>query len=246
MIKSRTRIKKAMAAASALGFSTAVSSAAHIAINFQGDWYGNEFGRDVSSSAFGIDSSDWYSSPNHTASLLDGGTDTAVIGGVNFSWTFSNDWAQVGGSYSGSTGEDEVSFGYLDDGNTGADITITGLSAWLAANSSTTYTVTLIMSTGQTGAGTAFRDTPLLDQDGGTELHLYSIGTGSPGGSGGIQGSETTGALTSDTLFVNGQTRAGSVRGSIAGIIITSNVPEPSSTALLGIAGLAFTLRRRR
>ncbi|WP_346188098.1 PEP-CTERM sorting domain-containing protein [Rubritalea halochordaticola] len=234
-------MKKAMAAASALGATAAVSSAASLAINFKGDRYSGEFGRDVSVSAFGVDASDWYVSPNHTAGAIDGGNDSGVIDGVSFAWEFSNDWAQSA-AYSGATGIDEVSFGYLDDGATGANITITGLSAWLSANSVTAYTVTLVMGSGQ-GGGT-FVDTPLYDEEGGSELHLYSVNA-EAGASGGIQGYATSGELNSDTLYIDGQNRNGTARGSIAGVVITT-IPEPSSTALLGLAGLGFILRRRK
>ncbi|XAL99793.1 PEP-CTERM sorting domain-containing protein [Phycisphaeraceae bacterium D3-23] len=246
MANSLNRIHAAMAAAVVVSAGSAAADT--IAINFQGDAYGNEFGRAVSQTAFGVAAGDWVSDATHTAGVGDGGTSGLTHSAVTFSWTFNNDWAQ-GAAFNttGATGEDEVYFGYLDDGGNGADITISGLTTWLAATGDASYEVTLIMSTGQS-TGAALLDTPLLDSDGGSSLGTFVMGGLESGHShatgAGLQGFGTISGLTGDTLFVDGQARAGSARGSIAGIIVSS-VPEPGSLALLGLGGLAV-LRRRR
>lgn len=79
-------------AIAAVGITTA--NAASIAVNFQGDAYGNEFGRAVTQDAFGVAAADWVTDPAHTAGTLDGGTGNLIVSGVNISYTFSNDWAQ--------------------------------------------------------------------------------------------------------------------------------------------------------
>ncbi len=66
------------------------------------------------------------------------------------------------------------------------------------------------------------------------------------GGGIGLQGFSTISGLTSDTLFIDGQNRTGTARGSIAGVILqVTAVPEPSSLVVLGFGGLVL-LRRRR
>ncbi|MFI4861320.1 MAG: PEP-CTERM sorting domain-containing protein [Phycisphaerales bacterium JB063] len=245
MASSLNRIHTAMAAAVVASAGSAAADT--LAINFQGDAYSGEFGRAVSQTAFGVASDTWVTDATHTAGAGDGGTSGLTHSAVTFSWTFANDWAQSGAfNTTGATGEDEVYFGYLDDGGDGADITITGLATWLAGTGDASYEVTLIMSTGQ-GAGASLLDTPLLVSDGGSSLGTFVMGNLEPGHShatDGLQGYGTISGLTSDTLFVDGQVRAGAARGAIAGIIVTS-VPEPGSLALLGLGGLAV-LRRRR
>ena len=231
-----------MAAATVIGASASLATAAALAVNFKGDNYDNEFGKDVSGSAYGIDAADWATG-NNTAGSGDGGADNITVQGVGISWTFNNDWAQSG-TYAGSSGEDEVFFGYLDDGGSGADITITGLTNWLEGNSAATYEVTIFFSTGQVGA--SFQDATLKDTDGGSTLGFLFNDAPIAGASGGWQGvSNTISDLSSDTLFIDGGTRAGAARGSIAGFTIVP-VPEPSSAALLGLGSLALLLRRRR
>lgn len=237
-----SRLKTAAAAAATVGVSSTLASAAVLAINFTGDTYSNPVGRNVTQTAFGVASGDWFNTVSN-----DGGTENTTISGVQFSWTYSNDWAQSGAfNTTGATGEDEVYYGYLDDGNAGAEITVTGLSAWLAANAQTGYNVTIIMSTGQ-GGSPSFLAPTLFNTSGGTNLGTFTIGNieaAHSGGGVGIQGFGSINGLTNDTLFVDGSPRSGDARGSIAGIIITS-VPEPSTMLLGGIGALAL-LRRRR
>lgn len=238
----RATAKKATQAAVVAGAMAGAARADTIAVNFQGDAYG-ALGQAVTQTAFGVAAGDWTT----TDGAVDGGTIVTVVDGVTLSSTFANDWAQ-GSSFNatGATGDDEVYFGYLDDGASGADITITELGAWLAAQSAPSYSVTLLLSTGQ-GTGATLIDTPLLVADGGASLGTFAMVTepAHSGPSGALQGLDTITGLTNDTLFIDGQIRSGAARGSIAGVIITA-VPEPSSFLLVGLAALGLVAVRRR
>jgi hypothetical protein len=90
---------------------------------------------------------------------------------------------------------------------------------------------------------TGFTDSAVYDVDGGTSLGTFTNST--TGSKGPLAGPTNALTLTSDTLFIEPGDRNGSLRGTIAGVIITS-VPEPSIAALLGLGGLALIRRRRR
>lgn len=233
-----TRIKQAVATAVIAGASVELASAAAIAVNFKGDTYSDTFGVDVTTTAFGIAPGGWVSGAS-TASTLDGGADSVISQGVSITWTFANDWAQAA-TYTGTTGESQVYFGYIDDGGTGANITISGLSSWLVSNSATAYSIQVLFST---GGGDSFLSTPLLTSAGGTNLGSFTSSV--TGANAVLQGaSNVISGLTSNTLFIDGPARSGGARGSIAGFIVTP-IPEPSSLALIGVGALGF-LRRRR
>ncbi len=241
-MKNKSRIKSAVAAAA---LATASSQAATIAINFTGGGYG-PVGQDVTQEAFGFAAAEWENYRGADTA----GDDTTAFEGVAFTFTSNNDWTQnnAGGSgYTGTTGEDEVSYGYLDDGGAGVKIAASGLSAWLAANGASEYRVQLIASQGNGGSGT-YEDVTLLDSSGGSNLGTFSV-TMTPGGTNTANtwqgGSNYITGLTSDTFYVDGNVRDGANRSSIAGIIITT-VPEPSSSALIGLAGLGLLIRRNR
>ena len=229
-----SRVKAAMLAASATALSTGVSSAVTAAINFVGDGYG-ALGANVTQDAYGVALADWTNGPDsETGTVFTFGTGSAING----VWTANNDWAQPS---LGAGGEGEVNFGYLDDSGDNLTITLSGLSGWLAANSATGYTVQVVQATDN---GTGFTNVPMFDFDGGNLLDTLTNST--TGGGGAVGGaSSVSSVLTSDTLFLDPDIRAGTVRGTVAAIIVTS-VPEPSSTALLGLGGLALMLRRRR
>jgi len=175
-------------------------------------------------------------------------------------------WHDAEGVWRNNTqAESSVLHGYLDDhqGGTAGDnqnfIHLTGLSAWLAATGDTEYRVTVLRSS-----------------DGATGWNPIEVTTGNVAGETGWtnNGTPTGGTIVSQsdiagidlgaqqartyetpqiTLDANGIslhyiTTGGTgsrPRGSVAGIIIES-VPEPSSTALLGLGGLALILRRKK
>ncbi len=227
----KSRVKAAMLVASASVAALGMSEAAVTAVNFLGTGYG-ALGATVTADAYGVAVADW------TNQDVGNGAGTVTVNGMAFSWTCNNDWNQNG---TPSAGEGEVNYGYIDDTGNNSSLTITGISAWLAATpGATAYTIQMVQSSDN---ATGFPDSAVSVSDGGAALGTFTNGT--TGGGGKLGGATNALTLTSDTLFIEPGDRNGSLRGTIAGVIITS-VPEPSIAALLGLGGLALIRRRRR
>ncbi|MFK7911686.1 MAG: PEP-CTERM sorting domain-containing protein [Akkermansiaceae bacterium] len=140
---------------------------------------------------------------------------------------------------------------YLDDGDGGYSVTINGLASWMTTEGLTGYTVTLYTSSDRVS-----QNPDATHQDvtiGGTIVSIPVLGNGSwdgtsedPNGNDtdGSRGSGTSGTLTNDTLSIstNGSPPQ---PGSLAAIVITGVVPEPSTMTLLGMGALALLLRRK-
>lgn len=230
--KKISRVKAAMLAASASVAALGMSEAAVTAVNFLGDGYG-ALGASVTADAYGVATGDWANVD------VGDGAGSSTVNGIGFSWTANNDWAQAS-AIPGTGGASEVNYGYIDDTGDNATLTIAGLSAWLSSvPGATGYTIQLVQSS-DNAAG--FTDSPVFDSDGGALLGTLINSTT---GSGAIGGATDALTLSSDTLFVDPNIRAGSARGTISAVILTS-VPEPSSSVLLGLGGLALFLRRRK
>ncbi|RYD47051.1 MAG: PEP-CTERM sorting domain-containing protein [Verrucomicrobiaceae bacterium] len=152
-----------------------------------------------------------------------------------------------GGSWTGANGtnsEISVFRTYLNDN--GITINLNGLSAWLATEGKTGYTVTLFASSDN---GTSFRDATV----GGTTVSIPVGGNGSWNGTSedplgnstqGIRGIGVSGILTEDNLTISLPSHNYPERSSLAGFMVTA-VPEPGSAAL-AIVGLGSLLTRRR
>jgi hypothetical protein len=165
--------------------------------------------------------------------VLIGGS-SVTLDGITVSWDTAGAW---------NGGGNNIENGYLD--NAGS-ISLSGLGAWLTANSAVSYTVQTIGASDT--ANNWFGDTLLREVDeSGTLLDTLTNSNLQRGIS-----SESV-ALSADTLFIDPTTGGttpgggGGARTNIAGLIITAVViPEPSSTALFGLAGLSLIMRRRR
>jgi hypothetical protein len=237
-----------------LAASIAAAQAGVIAINFQGtqNKAGSEYGTDVTATAFGVAAGDWVSGQLTARGAADSVAAANLPTGVAASWTMKNDYALALTPAGYAPGEEQVAFGFLADGGDagpGATITLTGLSAWLAAEGATSYKVDLIFASNNDTYG--WKETPLLVSDGGASLGTFVAGsdTAVPGG---IYAVGTLSGLTSDTLFVDGQDRdrvaigdAADLRGTIGGVIITP-IPEPATLGLVvaSLGGLLFVRRR--
>lgn len=226
------RLKMASATAAVAIVSAEVSSAASIAVNFMGDGY-QALGLAVTDTAYGVPAAEWTNVDG-----ADGASSTSVSG-VSISWTSPNDWTW---NQPATPGDQEVNYGYLDDSTNAANtptLTLTGLSTWLAGLGATSYTIQIIQSTDN---GSGFVPTDVFTVSGGTVLGQLINSTTGSGKIGGA--SSTLTGLTSDTLFLDVQTRNGLNRGTIAGFIVTA-VPEPTVSLLSGLGALVL-LRRRR
>lgn len=155
---------------------------------------------------------------------------------------------------------------YFNGDSIGVSVHLTGLSAYLTANSATAYKVSLFYNTDSTSAsfGDATFYSGTADLPSATAITgLTSLGTASatvlgngtqpvPTGAqtntGGTRGYAVSSDMTADDLVIALADRDGtsSTRHTLAGFAITTVVPEPS-TGLLGLfGGMAALLRRRR
>ncbi len=239
---SLSRLKAAALCAGVAAVSPEVSRAAALAVNFGGDGYG-AFGQSVTATAYGVPVSGW-TAPLGSAAAEPSPTvaTTATVSGLSFSWTAANDWAQFS-ALSGTPGNPEVNFGYLDDGGAGVALTITGLSSWLTANSAVSYSLMIVNSTDN---GNSFASTQVFTASGGTLLGTLTNSTVWTSGPNAGASSTLTG-LTSNTLFLDGATGVGGqARAGLAAVILTPvSVPEPGVMAL-GSLGVALLGRRQR
>lgn len=160
---------------------------------------------------------------------------TLSTDGVTVSWDTTGGWN--GGS------PINVENGYLDNAGT---LTVDGLSAWLTSNGAVSYQVQLVQATDTSTQG--FGNTDIYDTDSsGAQLDTLTNmnlrrGTTS-----------TSISLTNDTILIDpttdgsgGAPGASAYRTNVAGLIITAQIPEPTSTALLGMSGFAVLFRRKR
>lgn len=231
-----------------MAISAGVSSAATtIGFNFTETWGAKQVEGDT---VYGSDQ--WTDSVSHSATngtVAANSTDpdavtTTTATGVTVAWTSSNMY-QAGDE--NNIVENKLFRRYLDDGDAGPTITVTGLAAWLASESATGYTITFFQNSDTTANNFAQMDLFDGTGTGGSLLESMApeVSDGSGAGSGSRLVRTTTNAFTNDTItFHTDRDLGGGNRASVSGFLITA-VPEPSSAALLGLAGLALILRRR-
>ncbi len=163
------------------------------------------------------------------------GTGLVILGSSDFvtcDWSSANTWAA--GSEDAS--EQQLYRVYLDDGGNGARVSFSGLSAWLASEGATGYTVRVYHSTDN---ASGFAPVNVWEGDALlTTVQSDNLWTTD----GGYRAYVDTGLLEADSIIV-GMNRIGDVRGTIAAIKITA-IPEPATLVLLGLGGLV--LRRKR
>lgn len=231
-----------MGLAIACALATGANAATVFGINFARDGGGTTTGN-----AGGVEQSNW-------TDVFDsdgfGGNQNKPLAGspTTASWVASNSW------WAGSNADSEqrIYACYLDDGGSGVQVTITGLSAWLAAEGQSSYQIRAFCSTDTSNAtfqtitihmGDASGTTlgtiaPAVLGDDDYPTNPYDS-TNGPRGYG-----DSNVPLTADTITLTIPVRDGSIRGTLAALTFTA-VPEPS-TALLGGIGLLGFLRRRR
>ena len=201
------------------------------------------------------------------------GSITLAGSSVTAQWYSANTWA----AGNENTSEQQLYRVYLDDGDGGSSlvsgdgigvsVTISGLQAWMAANSGWGFSIRCYASTDTDNAlfqPVLIRSGAPNAADGANQLlnlpilrtvAVPTLGPGdfppntTPDPTWGIWQArgygDSSSWLTADVITLTIASRNGNTRGTLAGFQIVS-IPEPSGLALLGIGLGAFILRRGR
>lgn len=246
---------------------SALPAAAIIGVNFNN----NDSAGSQNNGNFGATWTNVNSNPG--ASQAVSGTPSATL-----NWAASNYWnagswmsSNLGNAFNTPIGLMRV---YLDDNDNpaaggpitlgavngdgiGVSASLTGLSAWLASEGATGYTIQAFFSTDN---GTAFQPISVRDGASVTSPILQTVtptvqgngtwnGTAQDAGgndAGGIRGDALFSTpFTQDTITLTVLSNGGTSRGTLAGFILTA-VPEPSVSLICGLGALGMMLQRRR
>ena len=255
-------LKKTALAVPAAALMLGAAHGAQVGLNIQTWWpqyggptpgvgYGYQTtGFPVTARAFGLDVSEW----GNTAPL-DGYSavhTNVVFGGLNFQLDARNPWASgVGwaGGWNPATvtpGEDEVTWGYLDDSVSGPTVSISGLRSIASS-----YTVQTIAATG--ASQDSFPDVTATTMGTNIQILDYTNGTYAA-----VSGTVGTSTVSTVFMTLNGNDsiilKAGdrdSRRSSIAGVIVRytpgNNPPlielQPQAPTNVLYPGASFSLR---
>ena len=205
-------------------------AATTVGLNFQVDFGESTYtGKPVTADAFGVPLANWFNlalmpdavSTNQTVVLPGGGS-------LTVSWRAANAWYSGINDLGGQTltpGDDEVLWGYLDDGGSGYSVTISGLRG-ISAN----YKLLTIAAT---DGGVGFSDVTVRAQTATNTLNYTELAPFVPVGGGGWATSTVSSAFTTlsanDSVTIAGVARNGSTRSTLAGILLeyTGGVNAP-------------------
>lgn len=247
------KLKNTLTFLACAGLTTGLAQAASIAVNFSENAANQTFTGGELIGPTGIDSSNWNNTASVGAGNLPSGSIAAggikndsgvIVTGADLTWTSPNVFYPTGASQATDAGK--LFTGYLDEGGSGSNgftLSNFGLAQYdlylfvagdqgQAAGGTTSF-----LNDGYVVNGVNSGDFTALGFNGGTLVEAQ----GTVGGVAGnyIKFSNLTGNLTvaSDN--------SGAGRSPINGFVVVA-IPEPSSTALLGLGGLALILRRRK
>lgn len=226
----------------ALAAMTALGSAATISVNFTGSGAANQQLETTTSAGLtGYVAQNWNNASTNSGtldSLNQDNAGSASVSTASVTWNGGGVWRDDNADTDATAGVGNavLARGYLDDRNAGVTFSVSGIP--FAA-----YSLVLYYSGDQDGGkfldATANGNTQSTTGD----KHRYQTPTWDATNT--IVFNSLSGDLTVSIPATTGAGGDGSNRGSIAGFQIVQ-VPELSSTALLGLGGLALILRRRK
>lgn len=193
--------------------------AADVGINFQDDW-GDGGGAEVTQDAFGVPAANWFSMPRiHNSNGGGGARSNAIVqlpggGALHVEWSCENTYSLTGDAPVDGPGEDQVTYGYLDDTAGGYRVRLSGLR-----NSLASYSLTLVAAT---DSGEGFADALVVTSSGTNTLSYVDVVNPSlPGLYSLSSASAVISTLTNnDVVVITGTPRAGTIRSTLAGILL--------------------------
>ncbi|MCP5538419.1 MAG: PEP-CTERM sorting domain-containing protein [Akkermansiaceae bacterium] len=233
----------------ALGASAIAVHGASIGINFGSNRANSALA--PGDSAGVIAQANWNNAPGGSGTIASLNNDTGGASGVSLSWTADEAWSVQTAATSGPDGT--LLNGFISDNNTAGNgatskVDITGITyatydLYIYISHDRSFEDVILSETGSSAFGPF---TAVEDNTNPTAAVTWNQQTTSATGSGNYV---LFAGLTASTLNIDmAAVDLGSgtlERNAISGIQIVQ-VPEPSSAALLGLAGLALFMRRRR
>ncbi len=224
-------LKRGLLAVPAAALMLGAAHGAQIGINFQTDWAPYNYGYSttgfaVTATAFGIPAANWLNLPptSYTLPTATNQNLTTANGPLTLNWSCANAWGSGVGNTALPTdpgvvapGDDEVTWGYLDDSGPGYLVTLSGLRG-IASD----YTLQTIAAIG--GSAPGFPDVNLTATVPNLQTLDYTNGFYEVGG--GTVGTSTVSTVYAtlsgnNSIAIRGLPRNGSYRSTLAGIILT-------------------------
>ncbi|HEY3862522.1 MAG TPA: LamG-like jellyroll fold domain-containing protein [Verrucomicrobiae bacterium] len=250
----KLRLKQTLLAVPAAALMLGSSFGGQVGINFQTDFspYTSYSGKPVTATAFGIDPTNWvnftpvpYSSPStgtQVITLSDSNTLTLAYS-VQNGWTSGIDADGTGTNV--PPGQDEVFWGYLDDSSPGFVVKLSGFREFAAG-----FTVqTISASDGASGFANINLTTNGVLEESLNYTNDPSQFTQVGGAGWGI--STVSAAIDNNSITLQGAGRVGTIRNTLAGIILTYTTPaqnppiveiNPAAPTNIIFSGQSFTL----
>ncbi len=230
-------IKNKIITAGALAALAVTTNAATTSVNFTEGAANQQL---IATTIAGLDAqSNWNNTTGQSGTLAALNDSDGNATGASVTWSSGGMWRDgvATADANADVGDAQLAHGYLDDHSGGTPqevvIGVTGISY-------TTYSLILYYSTDTDGDeyGAALVNGGSYNTTGTKSRYVNPNWNAT--------NSFTVTGLSGD-LNIEVSPRAGATRGSVAGFqIVDTTIPEPSSTALLGLGGLALIMRRKK
>lgn len=207
--------------------------------NAPDSWYPNP----TSGSAYGLSWNRWAATTAGDATgyqyILFG------AGGMTVNWNAKNTWSTGDDPTTVTNNNDQINYGYLDDGGAGYSVTLTGLTAPGGVGFTAYVVRTIASSDNATGFTNAYVvDNTLLVTNTLTYGPMFPSVQPS---SGAAAVSSTSATLTNDSITITSASPSNSIRGTLTGFIITDKPlllaqPQAPTNAAFLFNGVGFTV----